>query len=103
MLRNRTVILNAERMNLFGSTSPACRCKARSQRSGEQCRKAAMRGKTVCRSHGGASTGPRTAVGRLWCVDMKTVHDRECRQTREVRAEKLRELKAQMIKLGMIG
>ena len=52
-----------------------------------------MRGKTVCRSHGGASTGPRTATGRAKCAEVKTVHGREGRQTREVRAEKLRELR----------
>jgi hypothetical protein len=82
------------------------RCKARSKRSNEQCRKAAMRGKTVCLAHGGRSTGPRTAAGRAKCAEAKTVHGREGRQTREVRAEKLRELRdveAQMIKLGMIG
>ena len=52
-----------------------------------------MRGKTVCRSHGGASTGPRTAVGRAKYAEVKTVRGREGRQTREVRAEKFRELR----------
>ena len=80
-------------MHLFGSFSCAPCCKARSKRSGEQCRKAAMRGKAVCRSHGGASTGPRTAAGRGRCAEVRTVHGREGRQTREVRAEKLRELR----------
>jgi len=80
-------------MQLFGSTSSARCCKARSKRSGEQCRKAAMRGKTVCLAHGGRSTGPRTAAGRAKCAEAKTVHGREGRQTREVRAEKLKELR----------
>ncbi len=79
-------------MHLFGSPSAACRCKARSKRSSEQCRKAAMRGKTVCLAHGGRSSGPRTAAGRAKCAEAKTVHGREGRQTRELRAEKLREL-----------
>ena len=52
-----------------------------------------MRGKAVCRSHGGASTGPRTVAGRVRCAEVRTVHGREGRQTREVRAEKLRELR----------
>lgn len=34
---------------------PLNRCKARSKRSGEQCRKAPMAGSTVCRNHGGAA------------------------------------------------
>ena len=80
-------------MHLFGSTSSACQCRARSKRSGEQCRKAAMRGKSVCRSHGGASTGPRTAAGRARCAEAKTVHGWETRAVRETRAEKLRELR----------
>jgi hypothetical protein len=30
-------------------------CTAKSKRSGERCRRAATRGRTVCRMHGGAS------------------------------------------------
>jgi hypothetical protein len=52
-----------------------------------------MRGKAVCLAHGGASTGPRTAAGRARCAEVKTVHGWEGRKTREVRAEKLRELR----------
>lgn len=37
---------------------PQCRAK---NRAGEQCRKPAMKGKRVCRAHGGASTGPKKA------------------------------------------
>ena len=62
-------------------------------RSGEQCRKAAMRGKAVCLAHGGASTGPRTAAGRARCAEARTLHGWETRALREVRAEKLRELR----------
>ena len=53
------------------------RCKAKSKRTGNQCLKAAMRGKAVCRTHGGASTGPRTPRGRQKCAEVKTVHGRE--------------------------
>jgi hypothetical protein len=52
-----------------------------------------MRGKTVCLAHGGASTGPRTAAGRVRCAEAKTVHGWETRALREARAEKLRELR----------
>jgi hypothetical protein len=38
------------------------RCQATS-RSGRQCLKPAVSGKRVCRTHGGASTGPRTEAG----------------------------------------
>ena len=69
------------------------RCKARSKRSGNQCLKAAMRGKAVCRTHGGASTGPRTPEGQQKCAEVKTVHGRETRAIRAVRDEKLRELR----------
>jgi hypothetical protein len=76
---------------VFGGTAVP-RCQARSKHSGCQCRKAAMTGKRVCRTHGGASTGPRTAAGRARCAEVKTIHGWETRAKREVRAEKLREL-----------
>jgi hypothetical protein len=40
------------------------RCAAKSKRSGEQCKKPAMRGKAVCDFHGGRSTGPKTQAGK---------------------------------------
>ncbi len=40
------------------------RCSAKSKRSGEQCKKPALRGKAVCDFHGGRSTGPKTADGK---------------------------------------
>ena len=52
-----------------------------------------MQGKAVCLAHGGRSTGPKTAAGRARCAEAKTVHGWEGRKTREVRAEKLRELR----------
>ena len=76
---------------VFGTTTVA-RCQAQSKRSGEQCCKAAMIGKNVCRTHGGASTGPRTSAGRQKCAEVKTVHGRETRAIRAVRDVKLREL-----------
>jgi hypothetical protein len=76
----------------FGTTKVP-RCQAKSKRSAVQCRKAAMRGKKVCRTHGGASTGPKTLEGRQRCAEAKTVHGRETRAIRSKRDAKLRELR----------
>lgn len=40
------------------------RCKATSKTTGQQCRKARMRGATVCRSHGGAASQVKAAASR---------------------------------------
>jgi hypothetical protein len=88
----------------FGAVA-ACR-QAMSKRSGAQCRKPAMRGKRVCRTHGGASTGAKTQQGRERCAQAKTVHGWETREIRRMRAEKLRELRAvesAMLALGMLS
>ena len=47
-----------------GGKIVCARCAAKSKRSGEQCKKPAMRGKAVCDFHGGRSTGPRTEAGK---------------------------------------
>jgi len=81
-------------INLFGKNTPAPRCQAKSKRSQEQCKKAAVRGKDKCRIHGGKSTGPMTEQGRKRCAAAKTVHGWETRALRKTRAEKFREMKA---------
>ncbi len=96
---------NKQTIVLFGSTKVS-RCQAKSKRSGEQCRKAAMRGKKVCRTHGGASTGPRTPEGQQRCAEAKTVHGRETRAIRAERDQKLRELREierTMTEIGLIS
>jgi hypothetical protein len=60
-------------------------CQAMSKRSRQRFKAPAMRGKAVCRTHGGLSTGPRTEAGRKRCAQSKTIHGRE---TREVRTER---------------
>ena len=83
-------------VTLFGQGTTALRCQAKSKRSKEQCRKAAMTGKQVCRIHGALSTGPRTEQGRKRCVEAKFVHGWETRKLRSIRAEKFREMKKLM-------
>ena len=80
-------------INLFGQDTFALRCQAKSKRSEQQCRKAAIRSKQVCRVHGGVSTGPRTEQGRKRCAAAKTAYGWETRELRKKRAEKFREMK----------
>lgn len=65
-----------------------------------------MRGKKVCRTHGGASTGPRTPEGRGKCAEAKTIHGwetRAIRSTRDAKLRELREVELTMKKIGMIS
>ncbi len=72
-----------------------CRqCNAKSKRTGIQCRAPAAKGKSKCRFHGGASTGPKTDQGRQRCGEAKTIHGNETRRARTERAESMRWLRA---------
>lgn len=46
----------------------------------------AAKGKTKCRYHGGASTGPKTPEGRQRCAEAKTIHGNEKREARSKRS-----------------
>lgn len=61
------------------------RCKARSKRSGLQCNQPAMRGKAVCRFHGGKSTGPKTQAGRERIREVHFIHGRYSKTSEEAR------------------
>ena len=81
------------------------RCQAMSKRTKQQCAGPASKGKTKCRFHGGASTGPRTTTGRRRCTAAKTTHGFETRQARTERAlgmRRLRELEDLGHLLGII-
>ena len=70
-----------------------CRqCQAKSKRTKQQCRSPAIKGKQVCRIHGGKSTGPRTPEGRQRCAEAKTVHGNQTRAKRTAYREGMREL-----------
>ena len=45
-----------------------------------------MKGKLVCKTHGGLSTGPKKEAGRLSSAKAKTIHGRETRETRTERS-----------------
>ena len=83
-----------------------CRqCRAKAKHSGQRCLKPAMRDKNVCRTHGGASRGPRTVQGRARCAAAKTVHgtdSRKMRAERRVTLAELQELEALAFSLGMM-
>ena len=55
---------NEDVMLLAGGRIRCRRCSARSKRTKLRCGAPAMRGKKVCRTHGGKSTGPRTEQGK---------------------------------------
>jgi hypothetical protein len=69
------------------------RCQALSKRTKRQCGAPAVRGKRVCRFHGGKSTGPKTKEGRKRCSDAKLIHGGETRAIRAARPAKMAELK----------
>ena len=60
-------------LQIFGRPCP--RCQARN-RQGLQCGKAAIRGKRVCRNHGGRSTGAKTEAGRQRISEANWIHGR---------------------------
>ena len=79
-------------------------CQARSSRTKKQCRAPAMKGKRVCRTHGGLSTGPKTAEGRARCAQAKTIHGNDTRVARAEHSKKMaeiRNLEAIGFKIGM--
>ena len=76
-------------MNKFftlGGRVECNQCQARSSRTKLQCRAPAIKGKRVCKWHGGRSTGPKTEAGRQRCAAAKTIHGRETRNARTERS-----------------
>jgi hypothetical protein len=74
-------------MSTAGGRIVCKQCQATSKRTRLQCKAPAIKGKNVCRTHGGRSTGPETEQGRQRCAEAKTLHGR---QTRKIRAERSR-------------
>ena len=92
MHRNGLIFVIMERLDLQPLLSTASgkihcpRCQAMSKHSRAQCKKPAMKGKRVCRTHGGKSTGPKTQAGRQRCADARITHGNETRQARTDRS-----------------
>ena len=75
---------NLEKMIVLAGGRITClRCTARAKHSKQQCRKPAMQGKTKCRTHGGASTGPKTQAGK---DAIRQAHYKHGGQTLEAKA-----------------
>ena len=77
----KTLLLE-QTLKTLGGRITCQRCLARSKRTKQQCKAPASKGKTKCRFHGGASTGPKTEQGRQRCADAKTIHGSETRKAR---------------------
>jgi len=69
------------------------RCQAMSKRTKQQCAAPASKGKTKCRFHRSASTGPKTAQGRERCAAAKYKGLKESREERTERALGMRRLR----------
>jgi len=87
-------ILLEQTILTLGGRITCPRCQARSKRTKQQCRAPASKGKTKCRFHGGASTGPKTEAGRLRCGEVKIIHGRETRSIRAERSQAIGRLQA---------
>ena len=73
-------------LKTLGGRVTCQRCQAKSKRTKLQCSAPALKGKRVCKTHGGRSTGPKTEAGRQRCVQAKTIHGRETREARTERS-----------------
>ena len=73
-------------LKTLGGRVTCQRCQAKSKRTKFQCAAPALKGKRVCKTHGGRSTGPKTEAGRQRCAEAKTIHGRETREARTERS-----------------
>ena len=81
-------------LKTLGGRVTCQRCQAKSKRTKLQCAAPALKGKRVCKTHGGRSTGPKTEAGRKRCGANKLVHGNETRKARADRAAAMRRLRA---------
>jgi hypothetical protein len=86
--------IHVQYLETAGGRIQCLRCRAKSKRTGNQCKAPAISGKFVCKTHGGRSTGPKTAEGRARCAAAKTIHGNDTRQARQELSEGLTHLRA---------
>ena len=86
-------------MSTAGGRIICKQCQAMSKRTRLQCKAPAIKGKSVCRTHGGLSSGPKTEQGRQRCAEAKTIHGNETRAKRAERSRKSAELH-RLVNLG---
>lgn len=63
-----------------------------------------MKGKRVCKFHGGKSTGPRTQAGLEICAAVKTTHGQDTKVMREehrAAAKRIKDLEELARRLGL--
>ena len=101
----RSQLPDNEQFLTLGGRIRCRQCRAKAKHSGQRCLKPAKKGKLVCRTHGGASTGPRTAAGRARCALAKQTHgqdSRKMRAERRVTLAELQEIESLAFNLGMM-
>ena len=84
-MSSQTLLLE-QTLKTLGGRVICQRCQAKSKRTKLQCSAPALKGKRVCKTHGGRSTGPKTEAGRQRCAEAKTIHGRETREARTERS-----------------
>jgi len=80
------------------------RCSARSKRTKSRCGAPAMKGKKVCATHGGKSTGPRTEQGKANSAKANLKNGKYTKQAQTEHSEasaQLSQLEDAMYLLGM--
>ena len=84
-MSSKTIHLE-QTLKTLGGRVTCQRCQAKSKRTKLQCSAPALKGKRVCKTHGGRSTGPKTEAGRKRCAEAKTIHGGETREARTERS-----------------
>lgn len=87
-----------------GGRIQCSRCQAKN-RAGNQCAKPAIRGKRVCRNHGGRSTGSTTPKGLARIKEAATKHGKFSKEglaRATAQSARIRELEDALIVLGAI-
>jgi hypothetical protein len=79
-------------LTTLGGRITCSRCQATSKRTKQQCKAPAIKGKQVCRFHGGYSTGFKTPEGKARASAPHTTYGHETREFRRKRKQKLAEL-----------